>query len=199
MRNYGQRPDGTLGEFTLHVATCMTGNPTYTLPPVTPDILRTKATEFETAVGACEDGTKQDTEHKNVLRADLISTLDILADYVELTAQGDREKLLSSGFEVATKASNTPAPVGTTAILGVTNVASTKLGLDLQVADNAWGYETEVSSVPGVWVRKDTFTDPHNVVLTDLVPGTVYAIRARALGSKNQRSEWCAPVSQMAT
>ena len=199
LRNYARKSDAGLGDFVLHIADSLDGNPVFTTPTVTPVILRTKAAAFATAIGVCQDGTRQDTEHKNTLRADLISTLDDEANYVELTAKGDREKLLSSGFDVTTAGGTSPVPVGTTAILSVTNTASTKLEIELQVADNAWAYELDVSNAPNVWVHNKTITDPHDAVLENLTPGTTYAIRARALGSKNQYGIWCEPVSHMAT
>ena len=199
LRNYSRKADAALGDFTLRVADGLDGNANFTTPAVPPAVLQTKAGTFATAVAASQDGTKLDTEHKNILRDDLVSTLDEEATYVELTAKGNREQLLSSGFDVATAGASGPVPVGTTAILSVTNAASGKLEIELQVADNAWAYDLEVSSAPGVWVHNNTFTDPHNVTLTILTPGTMYAIRARALGSKNQTSVWCEPVSHMAT
>jgi len=161
--------------------------------------LHAKAEALTVAMAACQDGSRQDTEHKNLLRADLIHALDVLADYVDLIAQGDREKLLASGFDVVTPARKTLLPLGPTAILDVTNVASTKLFLTLLVASGAWAYEVQVSIEPGVWVHNNTFTDPHDVVLENLVPGVLYAIRARVLGSRNRRGEWCEPVSHRAT
>jgi len=50
-----------------------------------------------------------------------------------------------------------------------------------------------------VWAHWETFTDPHDIVLLNLVPGTTYGIRVRVLGAGNQRSEWSEPVSHMAT
>lgn len=199
LRNYSKKKVAALGDFALHVADNMDGNANFTTPAVPPAVLRSKAGALALAIATSQDGTKEDTEHKNSLREDLISTLDVEATYVELTAKGNREQLLSSGFDVATAGATSPAPVGTTAILSVTNVASGKLEIELQVADNAWAYELEVSSAPGVWVHNKTITDPHDAVLENLTPGTMYAIRARAIGSKNQYAAWCDPVSHMAT
>jgi hypothetical protein len=49
------------------------------------------------------------------------------------------------------------------------------------------------------WVTLGVFTDLNDVVLTNLVPGTVYTLRACAMAAGNQQSEWCAPVSHMST
>ena len=199
LRNYSKKTDSALDDFTIHIADSLDGNTNYATPAITPAVLRSKAAAFATAVAAAQDGSRQDTEHKNSLRDDLIATLDVEANYVELTAKNNREVMLSSGFDVASGNSPAPVPVGTTAILSVSNLATGKLEIELQVADNAWAYDLEVSSAPGVWVHNKTVTDPRDTVLEGLTPGTTYAIRARALGSKNQTSVWCEPVSHMAT
>lgn len=198
-RTFRRKPGAALGGVALHVADCLDGNISFPALPITLAILRSKAAAFADAVAACVDGRKLETVHKNTLRAELIALLNEEADYVEVAAKNDQEVLLSSGFDVGAGNPPTPVGVGLTAILAVLNEASTKLRLKLLVAHHARSYEVQMSIVPGVWVFLESFSDPHDVVLTDLVPGTVYAIRARALGSKNQRSEWCLPVSHMAT
>ena len=199
LRNYAKKPDTGVGEFTLHVATCMTGNPVYTTPIVTPDILRSKAGDLATAVSACTDGTKKDTAHKNVLRADLISTLDSVADYVERIAEGDLEKLLSSGFDVLTTGANAPAPVAPTSIMTVTNVATTKFGVTVAPAAHAWAVQFHLRAAGGAWFFTEAFTDLRHIVIPGLIPGTLYEMRVQVLGSKNQRSEWSESVTHMAT
>jgi len=42
------------------------------------------------------------------------------------------------------------------------------------------------------------FTDPREVTVTGLTPGTVYTFHVRVYGSHNQKSDWCDPVSHMA-
>ena len=198
-RRFNRKADAALAAFMRRVAEGLDGNINFPALPIAPALLRSKAAAFNDAVVACLDGRKLDTAHKNTLRAEVIALLNEEANYVELTAKNDLEILLSSGFDVVSSNPPTPVAVGMTAILAVLNEASTKLRLKLQVAHHARSYEVQVSLAPGVWVFMESFSDPHNVVLTDLVPGTVYAIRARALGSKNQRSEWCDPVNHMAT
>jgi len=198
LRSYNQLADAPLADFGLHVAGKLDGNAAFPNLPFTVAALTAKANELSTSIGVAADGTKEDTAHKNAVRAELIAMLDTLAGYVEITAQNNEEKMLSSGFGLA-NTGRTPAVPGMTSILSVTNLATTKLGLELAVADNAWGYIVAISSAPGVWMMVNTFTDPHDVVLSGLTPGTVYAIRVQVIGSGNQRSEWCEPVSHMST
>jgi len=198
LHDYIHYPDDALGEFALHVATEMNGNVNFLNPPVKPADLQTAANNFIAAVGVCEDGTTQDTLHKNNLRAALIALLDLLAAYVELNSNNNPETMKSSGFNLASTNPSKPAPVGTVSIGSVANVGAGTLQLALVMGPNVWGMEVQVSTTPNVWVAAGYFTDPRNVTPTNLIPGTMYALRVRVHGSFNQVSEWSDPVSHMA-
>ncbi|HEY1717784.1 MAG TPA: hypothetical protein VGH42_05740 [Verrucomicrobiae bacterium] len=198
LRDYSTKTDGQLGDFALHVATDLTGNANFTTPPVTPAALTTQATGFNTAVSACVNGTPANTLTKNTLRAALVATLDQLATYVELTANNDPQKIISSGFNLASTTRTAQVP-GMTSIMSVTNVASGKLGLELEVADNAWAYVVEYTALPGGTVKTATFTNAHDVTLTGLASATMYSMRVQVMGSGNQTTEWSNTVQQMAT
>ena len=198
LRDYSTKTDGQLGDFALHVATDLTGNANFTTPPVTPAALTTQAGNFNTAVSACVNGTPTNTLTKNTLRAALIATLDLLATYVELTANNDPQKIISSGFNLNSGTRTAQVP-GMTSIMSVTNVASGKLGLELQVTDNAWAYVVEYTALPNGAVKTATFTNAHDVTLTGLTPATMYSLRVQVMGSGNQVTEWSNTVQQMAT
>lgn len=198
LRSYTQMPDAPLGDFALHVAAKMTGNANFPTPPGTPAALATLANSYIGSLATATNGTPADTAAKNALQASLITALNQMADYVELTAQNDQVKLLSAGFTLASIV-RAQAQVGTTSILSATNIATTKLELELEVADNAWCYIIQTSTVPNVWATALIVTDPHDAVLTGLTPGTTYALRAAAMGSHNQISEWSDTVSHMST
>jgi len=198
LRDYTTKTDGQLGDAALHVATSLTGNVNFTTPPITPAALTTQATAFNTAVAKSLNGTPADTLDKTNKHDALIASLNQLATYVDLIANGDAAIILSSGFNLASTSRTTAVP-GTTSILSVTNVASGKLGLELQVADNAWAYIVEYTALPSGAKLTATFTNPHDVTLTGLTAGTNYSIRVQVMGSGNQVTEWCDPVQHMAT
>lgn len=198
LRGYAQKMDGQLGDVALHVATSLNGNGNFITPPLTPAAITTQATALNVAVAKAIHGTPADTLDKNTKRDALIAALDMLANYVELMAGNDPQKILSSGFELASTTRQQLAP-GMTSIMSVTNVASGKLGLDLQVANNAWAYVVEYTALPNGAVKTATFTNPHDVVLEGLTPGSVYSMRVQVMGSANQTSEWCDSVSHMST
>jgi hypothetical protein len=144
------------------------------------------------------NGTPAQTLAKNTLRTALIATLDQLATYVELTAANDAQKIISSGFNLANTTRTAQVP-GMTSIMSVTNVASGKRGLELQVADNAWAYIVEYTALPSGTVKTATFTNSHDATLLGLTPGTMYSMRVQVMGSGNQVTEWSNTVQQMAT
>jgi hypothetical protein len=199
LRDYAKMMEGNLGEFALNIAGKMDGNAFFPTPKVTPKQLTDKANEYIAALANCVDGTSADTAHKNKVKAELIALLDTLADDVEFTAQGNQEMLASTGYDLTNPTAVSPAPVGTVTITNVNNVATTKLGLDLNVQGNVWAVLVQTMTAPNVWVTAAVFTDLKNAVVPNLVPGTVYTFRACAMAASNQQSEWCEPVSHMST
>jgi hypothetical protein len=198
LHNYIKLTDAELGNSALHVSAQVDGNANFTTSPVTPAALNTAATGFLAAMAVCQDGTKQDTLHKNALRDALISQLDELAAYVEITAKNNAEVMVSSGFNLTSTTAVKPAPVGAVSITAVSNAAGGSLNLAMDYGPNVWAFETQVSTAPNVWVAAGYFTHPRNVTLTNLTPGTLYNIRVRVHGSRNQVSDWSDPVSHMA-
>ena len=198
LRNFSSKPEGDLGEFALHIATSFTGNAAFTTPPITPATLTTQTNAFNTALAAAENGTPTQTADKNAKRAIVLASLDTLATYVELVAGNDQTKMLSSGFDLASTSRATAVP-GPTYIRAVTNVGTTRLGLDIPSAENAWCYLVEYTGVTQSLVRLAVFTSLDGIELTNLTPGTLYSLRVLVMGSKNQISKWSDPVQHMAT
>ena len=197
LRDYNRATDGVLGDLALHISTLLTLNTNFPTPAVAPLALSIAANSFNSAVAAAVHGTPANTLAKNTLRTALIALLDQEATYVELVANNDPAKILSSGFSLASNV-RTPAAPGMSAILLVTNVATGKLGVDLKVADNAWAYIVEYTAQPGGAVKTATFTNPHDAVLTNLTAGSIYSLRVKVMASGNQESEWSDAVSHMA-
>ena len=75
----------------------------------------------------------------------------------------------------------------------------TKLGLNLNVAANAWAYIVEYTALPNGAVKTAVFTNPHDATLLGLTPGTIYSIRAQVMGVGNQLTKWSNTIQQMAT
>jgi hypothetical protein len=179
-------------------ATKMLASVLFTLPPFPLPTVTTAANNFNTAVAASVHGMPANTLNKYNLRTVLLRMLNQLATYVELVANNDPVKILASDFSL-TSTVRTPLAPGLTSISAVTNVASGKLELTLAVAENAHAYIVEYAMLPNGAAQTKTITDPHEVVLTGLTPGTNYFIRVRVMGSGNQETEFCEPVTHMST
>ena len=199
IRSYHGLSDAQFGDFGLHIANALAGNATFPTPPTTAAALTTQTDAYITAVAACLHGTPSDTLAKNTQRTALITTLDTLATYVELTANNDPAKILSAGFSLQSPATHNPAVPEPSSILAVTNEASGKLRVNLAVGKNAWAYFVEYTAVPGGTPKLAGFTNPHDAVLAGLTPGTNYSLRVQVMGSANQTTDWSDAVQHMST
>jgi hypothetical protein len=63
----------------------------------------------------------------------------------------------------------------------------------------AYAYEVQIKSGAGNWQAAGLFTQTRRLVLTDLTPGTVYTVQARAIGGITGYSDWSDPSSHIAT
>jgi hypothetical protein len=197
-RAYRKLTGAPLADKSLLVSSKMTANPNFLKPEVDLVLMATTANQLLAATVQADGGSTEDTAHKHALEETVKGQLDTQANYVENIAQNNVEIILSSGFDLANQ-THTPALVTGSSIISVTNLASTKLGLEVVIDPNAWSYEIAVSITPGVWLHWESFTDPNDIVLLNLVPGQMYGLRVRVHGVGNQRSEWSEPVNHMAT
>jgi len=68
------------------------------------------------------------------------------------------------------------------------------------VVRNAKTYQVQTSTDGGkTWVEACISTQARRIVLKNLVPGTTYAVRARAIGGSTGASSWCGAQSIMST
>ncbi len=107
--------------------------------------------------------------------------------------------LRSSGFEsVPTPSAQSPLDVPTINYLG--NLATTQLLMRLSSVDNANSYEVRISVDGGkTWVSGGISSQARRIVLSNLTPGTIYNVQARALGGSTGQSAWSTSASIMAT
>jgi hypothetical protein len=92
------------------------------------------------------------------------------------------------------------APLDAPTILKVVNNGTTQVLLRLSTVTNANSYEIQYTTDGGkTWISGGISSKALRIVLTNLTPGTVYTIQARALGGSTGQSIWSTPVSIMAT
>lgn len=195
-RGFSQLSNSALEPFTNNVVTGMTDNPAFPTPIVPIPELKATLTAFSEAASAALNGGKIEIARRDAARAVLVNRLRQQASYVESVAGDDLPTLLSSGFkEMSTN--RTPIPLTAPVIDRVENLQSTQLALRLQAVPTARAYEVRLSFASGQWTTAGIYTQSRKIVLTNLTPGTVYTIQARAIGGSTGSSDWSDPVSHM--
>ncbi len=76
---------------------------------------------------------------------------------------------------------------------------TTQLLLRMQAVTNAKAYQVQYHNGTATWQELGIFPNTRGIRLTALTPGSVYTVRARAVGGSTQYSEWSDPISLMAT
>jgi hypothetical protein len=194
---YNNYPGSVVDELTTAIMTAMTGNPAFPTPTVPLATVATRQTAYRTAAAAAAYGGVPLTAAKNQALQSLLDALDANALYVQVTARYDLATFLSSGYQVASSnraQTQLPAPT----IQSLDNEMSTQLVLRLSPVANAYCYEVQTSVGTGAWQTIGSFTAARRIIIPNLTPGTVYNVRARAIGGSTGYSDWSDPQSHMA-
>jgi hypothetical protein len=177
----------------------LTGNLAFPTPPISAADLATLNTTFRTAITASDAGGPQQTAAKNQAYAAVTGALRKDANYVEIQADNDEVTLLSSGFDIIST-NRAQAPLYQPVIVAIVNLATTQLLIRMLSILNAKSYQVQTAtSMNGPWQEAGIFTQARRIVLPGLTPGTIYFVRARAIGGSTGYSEWSVAVSLMAT
>lgn len=181
-----RRNDEDLLVFSRTVVTNMTGNANFPTPtPALADVTAA-ADAFETAIEAAAGGGVVLTEQKNVARATLLELMRQLGYYVQSASEGDKEKILTSGMDVA----RTPTPIGQLPAPGnlLTRFSDFSGVVDLDW-DSVYGstlYTVEINETDPN--EEKAWTPVHSTTkskasISALEPGTFYWFRVRANGA----------------
>jgi hypothetical protein len=182
--------------FTGGIIDGLTGNPAYLTPAVSILNLTAAQTTLSNAITAQLLGGVVETAAMNAAKDALIALLRLEANYVQGAGKNDLTTLLSSGFSV-NSINRTRSPLATPNIIEIDNGMSTQLIARAQGVDNARAYEAQVKIGMGAWVPAGIFTQSRNMILTGLIPGTIYAVQVRAIGGSTGYSDWSDPKSHM--
>jgi hypothetical protein len=80
------------------------------------------------------------------------------------------------------------------------NNGTTQVLLSLQPVTNARNYQVQTSVDGGkTWIEYCLSSQARRIVITNLVPGTTYFVRARAIGGSTGASNWTGNGSIMST
>ena len=163
----------------------MTGNPHF--PDIQPklDNLKTDTDNYSASLNNLINGGRMETLVKNNCRKQLESTLGELAEYVQLTSQGDAGIILSSGFHMHKKHEAVgvlPQPDSFRVRMGNAH-GSVVLSCDVIANTKVYLFEYTLAPVnkDSVWIQ--IASTRHKIQIGGLQSGQQYAFRAAAAGT----------------
>ena len=196
--SFNRLSDADLSAFTNNINTCMTGNAAFSKPPVAYTDLSKSLDTFDKAVSAARGGDSAAIAAKTNARNALLATLQKLAAFVQIVADGDMAVLLASGFSANTSNRRPPTKLDRPLIVDIENEGTAKLGVRLQPVQYAKSYEVRATNGATTPAASVISTQARHIVVENLTPGTTYTLSARAIGGSDGFSEWSDPVSHMA-
>jgi hypothetical protein len=106
---------------------------------------------------------------------------------------------ISTGFLPASN-NHSSSPLNDTSIVSLLNNGTTQALLRLTPVVNAKTYQVQTSADGGkTWQESCISSQARRIVIFNLVPGTTYAVRARAIGGSTGASAWTGASSIMST
>lgn len=204
---YKRLPVEAIPPFAGWIVTCLTGSAVFSKPPVplvppvppnpaAPVDMTTRITALQVAIKNYQDGGTLALTARNVALAAVIEGLDALAFYVQTVSRFDRDQMLTSGF-VPVSTNRGQTKLDAPAITGIANDTATELDVHLTSVTNAYGYEVQICTGTGAWTTAKYSAQARTIPLTGLTTGTVYQVRARALGGSTGQSDWSMPGSSI--
>ena len=162
--------------------------------------IKTMAENLASKLVATITGGSAAIAAKNTAFDTLANAVNANANVVEVVVGLNLEKLLATGYLPASN-NRSQSPLDDTAIVSLLNNGTTKALLQLLRVRNARTYQVQTSMDGGkTWVEACLpSTRATRIVLQNLVPGTTYAVRARAIGGSTGASDWCQSLSIMST
>ena len=150
---YKNLADSETVTFGYRVVEKTENNPNFLDPPAALGATKQLLPQMQSALGRAKGRDVEAVALKNRLKAELIALLTELAAYVTLTSNGDRLKLLSSGFFISGGSSNDPDPVITEleVELGAPGEATTSVKRIRRARAYMHQFTTELPTADTVW------------------------------------------------
>jgi len=192
--------DPHLDDFASNVAAKLTTNAAL-FPNLPASVVNLTAAQgaFHTSLSIGKGAGTAATADKKAKRLILLGLLRQNALYIQGIPNLTAANAALSGYEVIEASSHGPVNVETPVILGITNVASGKLGVKAKAPKGYKSLEFFVTVGTAAPVRAGTFPSTRDIVLEDLTPGTLYAVQVRAVFGSKRYSELSDPVSHRCT
>lgn len=190
LTNYSKLSDANLNQKAIDVKNSLTDNPNFNPAPLSLANFITLQEDFETALGMVTSRDRIKIALKNQSRLLLIQGMYQLALEVNAQANGDRAKLLSSGFDLAYAGENNPliTPPTDFKISEGLNNGELKFSCKkvLSAVSYLFEYTDEVPSEETKWTALSAST--RELTIKGLRSGTRIYGRIKAIGTKGQEA-----------
>ncbi len=173
----------------------MSGNPSFPNPVVPMTDLLPALVELQDAISNAANGDRGMIYLRDVKRNDVVNMLRALGSYVNAEAKGDKDIILSSGFEVRSEPVKHPVPDAPTKAEVVLAAISGAVIFKCKRDKFAKSYIAEWT-VEGTENWQSSVTTGCRVSIDGLTPLTRYTFRMAAVNSKGQ-SNWSEEVSSL--
>lgn len=169
----------------------MDNNDNFPTPTPSLAVVQTGFDAYKVAAADAAQGGKENTAIRDARRAELVALLRQLASYASATANGNLEKLISSGFPLQktgrTPIGPLPAPSAPVVSQGAVSGALTVVAPPVRGA-SSYNWSLALQSAPDTDVQTAQTTGAR-VSFTGLTPGQVYVVCLNAVGAAGV-SDW---------
>jgi hypothetical protein len=188
IRDYSKLSDANLDFKAQMIGISLNTNPNFpTTDPTLTEFAAVKAA-FTTALQNSANGDRMAVAVKNQAREELLTTMRNLATNIESQAQGDRAKLASSGFELASENESAPPLAGPTNFKITDGLNPGELKLSVKGVPQAVSYLHEYTEDPltedSRWISKVSTSREHT--FADIRSGLRVHARVAVIGRKGQ-------------
>ena len=188
VRDYSRLTESNLDVRCQEIIASLTGNPSF--PATVPTLADFTALQesYSNNLVAAGMGDKVSIAVKNQSKRELLEAMRQLAINIESLSLGNRAKMISSGFDLASAGENVPVLAPPTNFRLVDGVNPGELRSIVKGVQQAMMYNHEYSLVPPtettVWMAHVVSSVEHT--FTGLPSGTRVYVRVAAIGRKNQ-------------
>ncbi len=188
--NYGKLADANLSLKAIDIRNSLTDNPNFTPAPPSFANFITVMDDYETALGQVTSRDRVKIALKNQSRLLLLQGMYQLALEVNALANGDRAKLLSSGFDLAYAGEGSASITAPTDFKIVEGLNSGELKFSCKKVASAlsyvYEYTDEMPTEETKWTALSAST--RELTIKGLRSGTRIYGRIKAIGTKGQEA-----------
>lgn len=166
-----------------HIVLSLTGNAAFPTPAPTLAVIQAAITAYEAALSG--DQTPANTVLRKSKKKVLIQQLQLLAANLETTANGDKVKLATTGFDIRKKATRTHAEMPAPQDLRLKRGTLGEVFATVTKVPAAKAYELSyaIDQAKDPWTALPAFTTSRNMKASGLQPKKDYWFRVRAINT----------------